>query len=212
MVPFRGCYNTNGSGNCEDSDNYPNGSIVPLTNVTTTLHNGINALTGNGGSGTNLCEGLTQTRLKLFQAGVSRPNASKFIILLTDADNNYSTTASFAACRPSSGGNADYKVNLLTYNLAQAIKNGTNVGSSGQPLNKTVKIFVIFYGSNPTVPPNCTAPGSGVTASTGWDTPPVNLGRCIASSAGDMYIAPTPAAVYNAFLAIISRLPVRLLT
>ena len=60
MVPFQGCYHTtpgspSGSSGCVDSNDYPNsgGMIVPLVNDTTRLHNGINALTAPGGSGTN---------------------------------------------------------------------------------------------------------------------------------------------------------------
>ena len=208
MVPFRGCYNTTGAGNCKNSQDYPTGHVASLTNSTSQLHNAINALPGTGGSGTNNCEGLTQARIKLFQSGLARPNAQKFIVLLSDADPNYSTPASFAACTPSAGGNANDKLNVLTYNVAQDIKNGTSVGATGQLPGQTVKVFVIFYGSAGPAPANCTPPPVGATS---WSTTPLNLGRCIASSAGDMYFAPTPAAVTTAFQEIINRLPIMLI-
>ena len=205
MAPFRGCYNLTGANNCKKSQDYPTGHIAALTNTTSQLHIAINALPGTGGSGTNVCEGLTQSRLKLFQPGVARPTSQKFLVLLSDTDMNYSTAASFASCTPTSGGTANHKVNLLTYNVAQDIKNGTNVGLTGQIDGQTVKVFVIFYGSAGPAPANCTPPPAGATS---WNTTPINLGRCIASSAGDMYFAPTPSDVTAAFQQIINRLPV----
>ena len=205
MVPFRGCYNLTGASDCKKSQEYSTGHIASLTSSTSQLHNSINALPGTGGSGTNVCEGLTQSRLKLFQPGVARPNSQKFLVLLSDTDMNYSTAASFASCTPTSGGTANHKVNLLTYNVAQDIKNGTNVGMTGQIDGQTVKVFVIFYGSAGPAPANCTPPPAGATS---WDTSPLNLGRCIASSAGDMYFAPTPSDVTTAFQQIVNRLPV----
>jgi hypothetical protein len=136
---------------------------------------------------------------------LARPTSQKFLVLLSDTDMNYSTAASFASCTPTSGGTANQKVNLLTYNVAQDIKNGTNVGMTGQIDGQTVKVFVIFYGSAGPAPANCTPPPVGATS---WNTTPLNLGRCIASSAGDMYFAPTPSDITTAFQQIINRLPV----
>ncbi|HEY6996660.1 MAG TPA: Tad domain-containing protein [Candidatus Binatia bacterium] len=209
MVPFRGCYNTTGNNNCKKSQDYPTGSIASLTSSPSQLHNAINALPGTGGSGTNVCEGLTESRLKLFQSGLARTTSQKFLVLLSDTDMNYSQAASFASCRPTSGGTANYKVNLLTYNVAQDIKNGTNVGTTGQLAGQTVKVFVIYYGADATgtVPANCTPPPTGTTS---WNTTPKNLARCIASEAGDLYFAPTPSEVTAAFQQIIDRLPLML--
>jgi len=47
-------------------------------------------------------------------------------------------------------------------------------------------------------------------SATSWSTTPLNLGRCIASSAAEMYFAPTPSDLQAAFAQVISRLPVRL--
>lgn len=206
VVPFRGCYDLTGADGCKNSQEYPAGHIASLTSDTSLLRNTINVLPGTGGSGSNVCEGLTQSRLKLFQTGVARAASLKYLVLLTDADIKYTKPASFTACKPTSGSGTDIEqVNLLTYNVAQDIKNGTNVGSTGQIAGQTVKLFVIFYGSPGPAPANCTPPPPGATA---WDTSFINLGRCIASSAGDMYFAPTPAEVTSAFQQIINRLPI----
>jgi hypothetical protein len=211
MVPFRGCYNSTGANSCKNIQEYSTGSIKSLTNIPSQLHSAVNALNGAGGSGTNNCEGLYESRIKLFQSGVARTTSQKFLIVLTDADSSYNTGAgpyNVAACKPSSGGTAEYKVNLLAYNVAQDLKNGTNVGTTGQIAGQTVKVFVIFYGSAGPAPANCTPPPNGATS---WNTTPLNLGRCIATEAGDMYFAPTPADVTAAFQQIINRLPVMLM-
>ena len=69
--------------------------IVSLTNDASKLHNGIDALIGDGGSGTNVCNGLKKARQKLFQSGVARPNSLRYLIILTDAENNYQLTPRF---------------------------------------------------------------------------------------------------------------------
>ena len=117
MVPFRGCYNTTGASTCENSKEYSAGNIVSLSGSNTTLNNGINALTGAGGYGTNNCEGLTMAQQKLFKTTnpgrqtLRRKNSWWFSRML---QTNYSTTASFANCKPSAGGTANYKVNLCS--------------------------------------------------------------------------------------------------
>ncbi len=212
MVPFRGGYNTTGANSYENKNEYPSGNIVSLTNDRTKLHNGINALTGAGGSGTNNCEGLTESRIKLF-GGTARPEAQKFLVVLTDATSNGSHAATFIPdCGPNATSNpSNNQINFDTYKVAQDLKNGTNVGTTGQLSGQTVKVFVIFYGSSGPAPANCTPPPGSANATTGWSTSALNLGRCIASTAGDMYFAPTPSAVTAAFQQIINRLPVLLL-
>ncbi len=231
LVPFRGCYHTNASGStygdCEDLSEYPSsgGDLVSLSYSNTNLRNAINALNAAGGSGTNNCEGLLQSRRKLFQAGVSRTDAQKFMIVLTDAQSSYNSSpgASFTTkCRPSSGGNQDQKVNLLAYNVAQDIKYGVNVtndgqqwgvplspSGSGQSSGQTVEVFVILYngGSGP-APATCNAPAAGTTA---WNTTPQNLARCMASSAANVYFAPTATQIVPVFQQILSRLPVKMI-
>ena len=216
LVPFRGGYNTTnppGATGYENSNNYPAGTIVPLSSNNTNLHNGINALTGVGGSGTNNCEGLMQSRIKLFQIPPARANAQKFLVVLTDATSNGSHPATFIPnCGPNATTNpTNAQINFDAYTVAQDIKNGTNVGTTGQLAGQTVKVFVIFYGSSGPAPADCTPPPGGANATTGWTTTALNLGRCIASTAGDMYFAPTPSSVTAAFQQIINRLPVLLL-
>jgi Putative Flp pilus-assembly TadE/G-like len=230
LVPFQGCYHaTPGSSspavdpNCIDSNEYPNsgGDIVSLTSDATRLHNGINALTAPGGSGTNVCEGLKRTRTKLFESGVARPNASRFIIQLTDAENNFLKNDSdivnwvSADCKYT-GSSTDSDVwnrdlGVKTAALAAEIKNPT-FAADGQSVGETVKIFVIMYGPNATgtVPATCNTSdlSTGSPTSASYTK---NLARCIASSAGDVYLAPNASDISAAFQQIISRLPVLLL-
>jgi hypothetical protein len=229
MAPFRGCYyptpgTPSATEDCKDSDEWGSsgGSIVSLpagtTNNNTKLHDAINVLDAGGGSGTNLCDGLTKAREKLFESPgtQSRANATKFIVLLTDADNNYSSNAApfvtFGCAMTSNNASQNRAISLTTYNLATDIKTGQNVGASGQPVNKMVTVFVILYGSGTGSAPACNASyitsASNPENATYWK----NLASCIATSPGDVYLAPTGAAIQAAFQAIISRLPVRLVS
>jgi hypothetical protein len=214
LVPWRGCYESTGANDCKDSDEYPNngGSIVPLTTDNARLHGGVNILDGGGGSGTNVCQGLYKARQKLFQVGVARPNAQKFIVLLTDASSNYNSSQAGPYvdldCKPVSGaGNNNQQLNLLAYKKAQEIENGTNVGATGQNPGQNVTIFVILYEVPGPVPDDCTPPPTGATS---WNTNQLNLGRCIASSQSHVYLADDGPGITAAFNAIIARLPVRL--
>jgi hypothetical protein len=69
-----------------------------------------------------------------------------------------------------------------------------------------------MYGPNATgaVPANCNAGAlsSGTATSQSYTK---NLARCIASTAGDLYLAPNATDISAAFQQIISRLPVLLL-
>jgi len=214
LVPFRGCYNGSGANNCEDSD-----QIVPLTGDNNKLHNGINALDAAGGSGTNVCEGLKKTREKLFEPGVSHSKAGKFIVILTDADNNYNETKAepfvSASCKPSESAKTPPDQNRdlgsKTYSLASDIKSGaTGDGQNGE----NVTIFVIVYGAGASGPFPTTCDPSMISDSKQdpHATPYIkNLALCIASSAGDVFLAPSASDISEAFEKIISRLPVRLL-
>ena len=220
LVPFQGCYkNTNPSG-CVDSDEYPSngGMIVSLTNDATKLQNGINALNAPGGSGTNVCNGLKRSRLKLFQSGLARPDSLRYLIVLTDAENNYRTGLPSGsvdgACIPNPNSEtnaANLNLGVRTNTLASEIKDPTTT-ADGQSVGQLVKIFVIMYGPNATgtVPSTCntSALSSGTATSQSYTK---NLARCIASSAGDVYLAPNAADINAAFIQISSRLPVVLL-
>jgi hypothetical protein len=220
MVPFQGCYGSSTASGCVDFDEYPTtgGMIVSLTNNASRLHNGINALSAPGGSGTNVCNGLKKTRQKLFQSGVARPNAFRYLILLTDAENNFQTGLPAGtvdpACVPNpatatTAGNLN--LGVRTNNLATEIKDPT-VAADGQTVGQTVKVFVIMYGPNATgaVPANCNA-GALISGTPTSQSYTKNLARCIASTAGDVYLAPTATGISAAFQQIIDRLPVVLL-
>ena len=220
LVPFQGCYQNTKTNGCVDSDEYPGsgGMIVSLTNDAQKLHNGINALNAPGGSGTNVCNGLKGSRIKLFQSGVARPDSLRYLIILTDAENNFETGLPSgsvdSACipNPNSATNAaNVNLGVKTNTIASEIKEPT-FAADGQSVGQTVKIFVIMYGPNATgsVPANCdtNALSSGTATSQIYTK---NLARCIASEAGDVYLAPNATDITTAFQQIISRLPLVLL-
>jgi hypothetical protein len=214
LVPFRGCYNSSGANSCEDSD-----KILPLTSDNNKLHNAINALDGAGGSGTNVCEGLKKTREELFQSRASNPTERRFIVLLTDADNNYNAPKAgslvSAACQPSESvktpASQNRDLGSKTHTLAGAIKSGAaGDGQNGE----LVTLFVILYGpaAKETFPTTC----NPATISDNKQDPHApqyakNLALCIASSSGEVFLAPSASDITEAFEKIISRLPVRLL-
>ncbi len=217
MVPFQGCYRSNTTGGCVDMDEYPTsgGMTVSLTSDASRLHSGINALSAPGGSGTNVCTGLKKARERLFQSGVARPNSLRYLIILTDAENNFMTglpTGSVdSACVPSPATQtnaANLNLGVKTNALATQIKDPTST-ADGQTVGQIVKIFVIMYGPNATgtVPANCNVTGlsSGTVTSQSYTK---NLARCIASSSGDVYLAPNDTDISAAFQQIINRLPV----
>jgi Flp pilus assembly protein TadG len=209
MVPFQGCYNNGGSG-CVNQQEYPTGMIVSLTDNTTNLHGGINQLTGPGGSGTNVCNGLKRARLNLF-GPAARTNSTRYIILLTNSENDFIAGLSGVdgACTSVQSNAGNVALGVKTNDLATQIKNPTS-DADGQVVGQRVKIFVIMYGPNAigSVPANC-GPITGSSPTDGAFTR--NLSRCIASSAGDVYFAPNASDITAAFQQIISRLPVLLI-
>jgi hypothetical protein len=219
LVPFRGCYNDSGANSCEDSDEYGAGDIVSLSKDSTKLHNAINALDAGGGSGTNVCEGLKKTRQNLFESGVAHPKGGKFIVILTDADNDYNEEKAgpyvTAACKPSASAKTHPEKNrdlgAKTYALASDIKSGsTGDGQNGQ----TVTIFVILYGSGAegNFPTACDPSMISDNKQSSNSSPYIkNLALCIASSSGEVFLAPSASDITAAFEKIVSRLPVRLL-
>jgi hypothetical protein len=232
MVPFRGCYHPDPSSfpssdarrNCKDSDEYPSGggsiSSLPLdsTNNNGTLHGAISVLNGSGGSGTNVCEGLTRARQKLFESppSRSRDNAKKFIVLLTDADNSYNTgTGSVvsAGCFPagSTDSTRNRSLGVKSYDLATNIKTGVSGG--GQPSGSTVTIFVILYGDGAQsgVSPYASCTELTIQDPNGNARYMKTLAQCMASTPGDLYLAPNANDISAAFQQIISRLPVLLI-
>jgi hypothetical protein len=169
-----------------------------------------------------VCNGLKETRIRLFQSGVARPNALKFMIQLTDAENNWNSAkanwvysgASGVGCRYTGTSTTtdvqNRDLGVRTAALAANIKNPT-VAADGQAIGQTVKIFVIMYGPNATgTVPTCNASAltSGTPTSASYTK---NLASCIASTPGDVYLAPNATDISAAFQQIINRLPVLLL-
>jgi hypothetical protein len=192
--------------------------IVSLTNNTTNLKGAINQLVGKGGSGTNVCTGLKRARQRLFQSGVARPNSARYLIILTDSESTFTNNPSGSvdlSCFPNPAKTSDNATQLAmgvqAYNVAAQIKDPT-FSADGQTPGDLVKIFVIMYGPNATgsVPANCntSALSSGTATSQSYTK---NLSRCIASSAGDVYLAPNASDINAAFQQIISRLPILLI-
>ena len=201
LVPFRGCYNPDGSDNCVKL-----GDIVNLTSTPGKILSGIDDLKDGGGSGTNICLALDEGRNRLFGLG-ARADARKIMIILTDGDNHPSHTAP-APCDPlTTQPDNDNTVNDLdrkTNDRATAIK------------AENVEIFVIRYAepsdSDNLVPdpPNCTT-WTGSNRDPDNDPGDRKLGRCIASSGpGHYFFAPTPEAIKAAFEEIARRLARRL--
>ena len=217
LVPFRGCYLSINPNDCIDTDEFPSngGMIVSLTNDATRLHSSVNALAAQAGSGTNVCNGLKKARQKLFQSGIARPNSLRYLIILTDAENNFNTGlpngSVDAACIPTPASNtnaANLNLGVKTNALATEIKNSTST-ADGQSVGQPVKIFVIMYGpkARGSVPANCNA--SALSSGTAdEENYAKNLARCIASTAGDVYLAEEGSDISAAFQQIINRLPV----
>jgi len=153
----------------------------------------------------------------IFQSGVVRPNSLKYLIILTDAENNYQTDSKIPvgsrdpACIPTPASEtnaANVDLGVKTNALATEIKDPSS-DVDGQTVGQIVKVFVIMYGPNATgtVPANCNVTGlsSGTVTSQSYTK---NLARCIASTAGDVYLAPNDTDISAAFQQIINRLPV----
>jgi len=190
LVPFRACYNSDGSGDCID-DTAPNSKIVNLTNNNGTLTSGINALTAAGF--TNVCTGISKGRAILFGAG-SRAIARKAMVILTDGSNHFGGQNPGAPCPLPSGSNADINnLDTLMNNLATDIKRGLNV-TSGQNLGQTVEIYVLRYAGcdegecgddlSPSTCDRNSVGAGGVSDRNERDNDPRdrNLSRCIASN------------------------------
>jgi hypothetical protein len=94
---FRGCYNPPRlNSNC-----VPATSILDLSSNWPALQAGIGNLSAVGGSGTNVCLGLMKAGQVLLGTGSNpNPDALRFIVILTDGDNNYNGSAAFGQGEP----------------------------------------------------------------------------------------------------------------
>ena len=97
FTPFRGCYRANSpfalaplpssKSNCVHQEN----QVTYLGTDSTLLSNRINAIDATGGSGTNVCNGLAKGWEILDGSGnhLAEDENLRFLILLSDGDNNY---------------------------------------------------------------------------------------------------------------------------
>jgi Flp pilus assembly protein TadG len=201
LVPFRDCYNGDGSTGCVRWD-----EIVDLTANEGTLEAGIADLRADGGSATNICRGLEEGNTRLHGAG-SRPGARKIAVLLTDADNSQPLIPLGGTCQ-GVGDSPNEQINDLdrrTYvDVAQPMK------AAG------VEIFVVGYGvvgnpDNAKCNPNQVgAPEEANRTNPTSDPFDRNLAKCIASSSkkkNDHYFeAPDPESLPDIFRAIVHTL------
>ena len=102
---FRGCYNGPVSNaNCVSTSTISNLSATASSVITK-----INSMSGQGGTGTNVCLGLDQASSILYGANShTASNTIRVIVILTDGDNTYNAASYLsgspgappAACRP----------------------------------------------------------------------------------------------------------------
>jgi hypothetical protein len=211
VMPFRGCFVISGNSKC-----IQNNATSALTNSATSIQTIMQNLTGNGGSGTNLCRGL-QLGEQVLNGTNSRPNARKVIVMLTDGDNFYNgsyTTQDW----PGAGAPSTYNCNLTSGGDSaidsQDAKTDTlanNFASAG------IEIYLVGYGVDGTPNSNPCNPaliGTGSNRGSSSDALDRNLVKCIATStagANDHYYeAPTPDALPGIFKQIGQRLAQRL--
>ena len=136
LLPFRGCYNADGSGRCVGAPEIMplSGDLRALTGLRGTrgpevespdTGTGIAGLWAQGGSGTNICKALEEAGRRIGDAATGRKRA---VVLLTDADNHPETGVEWDCA--ASGDGMDGK----TRAAADALRR------SG------VEIFVLGYG------------------------------------------------------------------
>ncbi|HLF72239.1 MAG TPA: vWA domain-containing protein [Dehalococcoidia bacterium] len=156
VVPFRGCYNPpRSNSNCTPVATMLQG----LTSSNATLTSKINAIQATGGSGTNVCLGLLkggQTLLPPATGAHTGASTLRYVVLLSDGDNNYTGSVTYSAgesspdtlCRPAtnpsqnqSGGSCttndatqERELDELTYRRAQDLK------------AQGVEVFVVAFG------------------------------------------------------------------
>jgi hypothetical protein len=110
VAAFRGCYRDNGSPSNNPLAPKPNGStncvlddgsgssqVTQLIYNPTTLNTLINNINAQGGSGTNVCNGLAKGWEVLEGPGnhLGQENNLRYLILLSDGDNNYNGSYSY---------------------------------------------------------------------------------------------------------------------
>jgi len=157
LVPFRGCYRPPHvvvlSERCVNASD-----IVNLTENRSALSAGISQLSGGGGSGSNVCIGLNEGNTRLFGTG-SRPQAKKFLVILTDAESSGTVLIP----------------ELLTCNSIVQLVLDRLTNTKATAIKSNVEVFVIDYGASGTPTPPCNPARIGIVRDYR------NLAKCIAS-------------------------------
>jgi Flp pilus assembly protein TadG len=104
VAAFRGCYRIASGGtqsatvpmpsskaNCILHDSSSSSQVIGLMSNPTTLGTRIDNINATGGSGTNLCNGISKGWEVLEGAGnhLTSPNNRRYLVVLSDGDNNY---------------------------------------------------------------------------------------------------------------------------
>ena len=161
---FRGCYRNlpqtttapkpNSSSYCISQSS----QITDLTSSSSTLATRIDAISAQGGSGTNVCAGLLKG-YEILEGPAnhsSEDNSRRYLILLSDGDNTYnsysyqnSPTSPIAACQPTTSPNqSDGNVSSSCYS-AQTRERELDVetyAAAHQLAGDNVEIFVVGFG------------------------------------------------------------------
>jgi Flp pilus assembly protein TadG len=184
-LPFRGCYNPPR----QYSGCVPAGQITALGSNANTVKNGINTISSVGGTGTNVCLGLYEANVVLFGANHStQPDTRRFIVILTDGDNNYNSVsygngAPPAVCSPPDPANSDSSVGggcSMAQTRERALDQETQVLANSYKA-AGVEIYVVGFGVCGTSNTNLCNAGmiGGTSADTTADR---NVLKCMASS------------------------------
>jgi hypothetical protein len=225
LTPFRGCFDEpNDDSRCVDDF-----MVIELTTDKTTLLDRIDDVDAQGGSGTNVCTGLWRAAQILDGSTQTGSNLRKFVILLSDGDNNYNGGVAYennsgtandsppVGCQPTpwdtgSDGGTDCNDNdntrertldTATYNMAQQLK------------DDGAEIYIVAFGvcdwDDETSDP-CNVSDIGTTAGPNTDNDrDQNLMKCVASGPEYTYFANSADDLPTIFTAIAQQIAHRLI-
>jgi hypothetical protein len=227
VAPYRGCFNL------------PNlfSFCIPIATMVQSLSNNksvvdsrINAITAVGGSGTNICNGMSKANEVLFGVGHhSVSNMLKIVVILSDGDNTYNNAANGvptpspgrtptpipayqlpAACRPSNPNQSDGDVSVSCTNAQtheRELDTKTKQLVDSMKANG-VEVYVVGFGVCGTTNNNLCNP-SLIGGTSNDNTADRNLLKCLASSSpgtNDHYFETASAADLPGIFTNIARL------
>jgi Flp pilus assembly protein TadG len=229
-TPYRGCFNTpNPLSGC-----VPLATMMqPLSNNKTAIQAKINGVASEGGTGTNVCNGMLKANEILFGAGHHTvSNALHIIVILSDGDNTYNVRSNGvdatpvgspprtptpnparqlpAACRPSNPyqSSDDTGTSCLAAQPHQKELDIKTKQMADQLKANGVEVYVVGFGVCGTSNNNLCNTGM-IGSSTHDNTANRNLLKCIASSTAgtnDHYFEATSASQLPAIFTNIARL------